>query len=156
MNPFLLSTCAVLLTAYVSSRYTTASVNSKWYQCIKSNLTPPNYVFPLVWSILYVFIAYAFGTVLQTQESTYVIGLFVLNLLFNVAWCYLYFYKKHTGAALVAIGIVIASIVQIMRFSPSTTIYKLMMPYLAWVTFAACLNYTSLERSAQCDVYITE
>jgi len=150
MNPFVISTIAVAMTSYLGSYYTRQGVNSEWYQCIKSNITPPSYVFPIVWSILYIFIAYAFGIAIQSNNKT-LIYLFIVNLIYNVFWCYLYFGKKKLGPALLIMGVLIGSVIQILRFAPNI-ITRLMVPYLIWLIFAACLNYDSISKETICTI----
>lgn len=148
-NAFLISTLAVITTSVIGSHYTRKAIPSKWFECIRSDKTPPPFVFPIVWTVLYILIAYAFGLALQNRDRT-IIQLFVLNLIFNALWCFVYFYKKKSGIALIVICIILSSIIQIMRNSKNITITRLMIPYLIWITFAMLLNYDSINKEEAC------
>ena len=54
---FVLCLIAVYLIAFLGSLFTTNSVNSSWYEQNKPSLTPPNFIFPIVWNILFFLIA---------------------------------------------------------------------------------------------------
>lgn len=155
MNVFVLASAIVIITAYYSSFFTQLSARSPWYNCIKSPITPPPATFSIVWFTLYILIAYALGLSLAAHDNI-AITLFIFNLVFNVFWSFLFFKKKMPDVAIMLMGVIIGTVVQIMRFTTNTTVYYLMFPYLTWVTFAACLNYDTLERLDTCNHYITE
>lgn len=137
MNPFLLSTIAVVVTSYLGSRFTSQGMASY----IRPKSAPPSSVFPIVWTILYIIIAYAFGLAIKSKQDI-IIKLFLFNLALNVLWCYFYFARRQPHIALLIMGFLIASTVHIMqRFNNA----KLLIPYLAWLTFAALLNYESMN-----------
>jgi tryptophan-rich sensory protein len=146
----MISILAVIATSLIGSYYTRKGIPSKWFDCIRSDKTPPAYVFPIVWTILYILIAFAFGLALQDKDQV-IIQLFVLNLIFNVLWCFVYFYKKKPGVALIVICIILSSIIQIMRNTKNKMITQLMIPYLIWITFATLLNYDSISKEKTCN-----
>ncbi|MBU0585942.1 tryptophan-rich sensory protein, partial [Candidatus Micrarchaeota archaeon] len=47
---------AVGITAYFGSLFTAPSIASGWYEIIKPDIAPPNFVFPIVWTVLYLMI----------------------------------------------------------------------------------------------------
>ena len=49
----IISLIIVYAVAFIGSIFTSANTNSDWYQSIKPALTPPNFVFPIVWNILF-------------------------------------------------------------------------------------------------------
>ena len=146
---FVIAFATVIVVAFLSSKFTRENIRSSWYECIKPPLTPPPYVFPLAWTILYIIIAYCFGIALKAQEN-YLILLFVINLLYNIIWCYLYFTNKRVDIAFLAILFIVASTIQIIRFTNDANVKKLMMVYLAWISFAAILNLQSIQKQEAC------
>ena len=53
----IISLISVYAVAFIGSIFTTSAVKSAWYQSIKPAITPPNWVFPVVWNILFFLIA---------------------------------------------------------------------------------------------------
>lgn len=143
MNPFVLSSMAVILTSYLGGRFTSQGMKSLGGQAsyIRPKSAPPSYVFPIVWTVLYALIAYVFGLAIQSKQDI-VIKLFVFNLLLNVLWCYFYFARNQPNIAFLIMGFLIGSTVQILKYFNES---RLLIPYLAWLTFAALLNYESIN-----------
>lgn len=121
-----------------------------WYQAIlrKPWFNPPNFAFPIAWSLLYLLMAYAFWRILRAPAATpgraSAIAAFCLQLSLNVAWSWLFFGNQDPASALVevfafeaAILWMIASFRQVDRIAS-----VLMWPYAAWVAFATVLNAT--------------
>ena len=144
------ATVVVAVSAYISSQYTVATTKSKWYECIKPSLTPPAYVFPIVWSILYIIIAYCLSVSLRASDSN-VITLFYINLVFNVVWCYLYFTQKSICLALCAICVVLWSTLRILESTTNNTVKFGMTLYMCWIAFATLLNYLSIKNQDVCN-----
>ena len=119
-----------------------------WYAALaKPALTPPNWVFPLVWTVLYVMIALAGWLLWRGRERDRLghvaVTIWGLQLGLNAAWSWLFFGLHLIGIALTEIFLllaaVLATIVLARRTSP--TAGWLLVPYLAWAGFAAWLNY---------------
>jgi tryptophan-rich sensory protein len=66
MDSTLISAFSIILTSYIGSIFTRKNVNTKWYDCIKPIITPPNYVFPIVWTILYILLFFVFKNILDS------------------------------------------------------------------------------------------
>lgn len=118
---------------------------TEWYPFInKSSLTPPDIVFPIVWSLLYLCMGISAGLVLQTDRPARIgaMRLFVAQLFFNFTWSLVFFYWRSPGWGLVNILIlavlIAAYIVRAYRLSKAAS--TLFLPYLLWVCFAAYLN----------------
>src|SRR3989344_1848197 len=94
---------AAYLTAFLGSIFVSSSVNSAWYQSIKPSLTPPNFVFPIVWNILFFLIAIAFYFSIRNSRNEKIRNInliaFSLNLFLNFFWSFLYFGIKNPGYA---------------------------------------------------------
>ena len=151
---YIASAIALILTMSIGSFLTAQTPKSEWYKCIKPRaLTPPNYVFPIVWTVLYFLLFLAFARSLTLRYTTINV-LFVLLLILNIMWSYWYFYKKNIKAA--AINIVLLIIINIAMIG--IAIYKkdnhlahMLTPHLLWITFAAVLNFMSLPKVKMCN-----
>lgn len=118
----------------------TAPAISTWYQyLIKPSFAPPNWVFAPVWTTLYLLMGLSWYLAWQKNAPK---GLFLIHLAFNSLWSILFFGLKNPGLALVEIiilwGLILAVFLQFRRYSKLSA--WLLVPYLLWVTFAACLN----------------
>lgn len=112
----------------------------------KPPLSPPGWLFPVVWTILYVLMGIAAYLILQeseqTQEGTKALTVYWFQLIVNFLWPIFFFnfgwYLFSFFWLLLLWGLIIWMIVLFYR------IYKpaayLLIPYLVWVTFAAYLN----------------
>jgi benzodiazapine receptor len=145
MNSTLIAASSILLTSYIGSIFTKKNVNTNWYKCIKSDITPSKYVFPVVWTILYVLLFFVFKNILDSKNK-FLIILFGINLLLNVLWTYYYFNQKDVKKSfLIIILILITSIVILYKIKN-----KLYIPYVLWIGFASYLNYLSIDKIELC------
>lgn len=144
---------AVLTTSILGGYFTSKSVKSEWYMCIKPRqLTPPSFVFPIVWTILYFTIFLAFAHSLR-QKYTIINILTISTLVLNILWCYFYFAKKQLHLALYILLILIALSVGIIVLSIKKKDYHLAnmyVPYTLWLCFALILNLYSLPKIKVC------
>lgn len=108
-------------------------------------LTPPGWVFPIVWTILYVLMAVAAWLIHQSGDIDRdgALRLYFLQLVVNVLWPLLFFRLSWRLFALLWILLLIALIVlMILRFRAIRPLAAwLLLPYLAWCVFAAYLNF---------------
>lgn len=155
MDPknILIASSSVIVTAFLGSYFTAKTTKSRWYECIKPSLTPPSYVFPIVWTILYIFIAIAFS---RSMTNNDIRKLFAINLILNVAWCFLYFSQKQLISSFIVISLLWITIAQIIYMTDDIITRRLMYPYLAWITFAAILNAMSISRDEKCTSFYNE
>jgi translocator protein len=118
-----------------------------WYKTIaKPAWNPPDYVFGPVWTTLYVMMAIAAWLVWKPagyKAAATPLTLFVVQLVLNVVWSWIFFGMHQPGWALAEIvalwlGIVATTAV---FFRCSRIAGWLLTPYLAWVSFAGVLNF---------------
>lgn len=124
-----------------------ASSIDTWYRRIeKPAWNPPDAVFGPVWSVLYVAMATAAWLVWRRggdqPEGKLSTGLYGLQLVFNLLWTVIFFGLRAPGAALVEIvGLWIAVFAWYKSAVPiDSRVRWLILPYLAWVSFAVTLN----------------
>ena len=153
MNDALGLIAAVLICALaaVVGGVATAGAVRTWYPTLRTpSWNPPARLFGPVWSALYLMMAIAVWLVWRTRDATNVgvaLGLFAVQLALNVLWSVLFFGLRRPGGALLDIGILwIAILATVVVFWPIDPIGSaLLLPYLAWVTFAAALNGSILR-----------
>lgn len=118
---------------------------SSWYpSLVKPPFNPPNWVFGPVWTILYIMIAVAGARYVLSPapQKEPVLALYAVQLVFNLAWSWVFFYGRAPGAALaviIALWVAIAGTIGF-GWSKDRLASLLLIPYLAWVSFAAVLN----------------
>lgn len=120
-----------------------------WYRNLdKPGWTPRDWVFPVVWSVLYVLMAYAAWRVWQVDGIGLALGLWGVQLALNMLWSLVFFGMKQVGLAfveLVALWLAVAAM--IVAFAQVDLLSGLiLLPYLLWVTIAGVLNFSILRR----------
>lgn len=132
--------------AGLGSLFTTPSV-AGWYATLrKPPWTPPNWIFGPVWSLLYLGMAVAAWLVWRRagfSGARLALTLFAVQLVLNVGWSALFFTLHRPGVAFGEIVLLwVLILATLLSFWPlSRAAGWLMMPYLAWVGFAAALNF---------------
>ena len=116
-----------------------------WYpMLIKSELTPPNYVFPVAWSIIYVCSGISIGLVWNKRETldSGLAWIFILQLVFNFAWSLLFFYLQDPFSGL--IDLILLDLTVLFYVITCYRINKvsawLFAPYILWLILATYLN----------------
>ena len=117
-----------------------------WYKNLnKSRLTPPSWVFGVVWPILYILMTISF-LIVQNNKKCYPfcnqLVYFIIQLGFNLIWTTLFFKMKRPLWAL--IDLILTMIFTFITYYQFNTISKLgsyfLLPYMIWITFAFYLN----------------
>ena len=128
----------VILTSIIGSLANIYINADDWYlSLVKSPLNPPSYVFGIVWPILYAIMAFV-----SFKMAEKISTLFILQLLANAAWSWIFFYFHAPLIALIDISVLIylnQKIISILR-GESLILFYLYLPYLLWLSFAAFLN----------------
>jgi benzodiazapine receptor len=136
---------SILLTqgsGIIGSFATQSSVNT-WYRTInKPSFTPPSWIFAPVWTTLFLLMAVSLYLVWIKKEKR-LVKLFVVHLLVNISWSYLFFGLQNPGLALVALVALLVFVAYlIFRFwKVEKWAGVLLVPYFLWGLFAAALNY---------------
>lgn len=116
---------------------------ASWYPALaKPDWTPPSWVFGPVWTLLYPLVAVAGWLAWREGRARVGTLLFLLQLALNAAWPWIFFGDRRIGLALLCvIAMWLAILATIRAFWPvSRGAAVLLVPYLAWVGFAAVLN----------------
>lgn len=136
-----------LLVGYSASVVTRPSVASWYPTLIKPIFNPPNWIFMPMWTLLYILMAVAAGLVWdkikeQNEVVKKALAFFLIQLTLNAIWSYLFFGLKNPMLALIEIVLLWLMIYETyLKFIKiNKTAGYLLIPYLAWVAFAAILN----------------
>jgi tryptophan-rich sensory protein len=126
-----------------------------WYQDLrKPSWQPPDWLFGPAWTLIFalatVSAVYAWRDAQDRVEREWVVALFALNGFLNVLWSMLFFALRRPDWALMEVGFlwfsILLPIVAFWRFARPASLY--LLPYLAWVSFAAFLNLTVVRLNA--------
>jgi len=142
---FLISFIIVIFVAYLGSIFTSQGTGSAWYQQIKPSITPPNFVFPIAWTILFVLIALALyftWTNAKEDDKPRIVWIYGFNFIFNIVWSLLFFTLKNPLFAFIEIIAMEISIIfmLILSWRIDKKAAWMLVPYLLWVAFAAVLT----------------
>lgn len=117
----------------------------EWYAGLnKPSWNPPNWLFGPVWTALYLSMGVSAWLVWQTGRGRPALALFLIQLVLNALWTPVFFGLKQPGAAFAVILAMWCAIAATLGafWRQSSTAAALLVPYLAWVTFAGALNFT--------------
>ncbi len=119
-----------------------------WYRGLeKSALTPPDWAFGPAWTVIYALAAFAavlgWRTASTNRARAWLVSLFFINAVLNVLWSFFFFTLKRPDLALAEVATLWLSVLSLLIFLlPLRRVAAFVLaPYLAWVTFAAYLNY---------------
>lgn len=140
--PLLLSLILVTAVAASGARFRPDA----WYEALrKPPGLPPKWIFPVVWTLLYVMMAIAAALIwVQPESPVRSIGLifYAIQLVANAAWSWLFFGRRRMDLALVDLALLIAlvSLTTSYFLKLSTLAGGLLLPYLIWLLIALYLN----------------
>ena len=138
-------TCVAI--GYFSGTVTQESIMTWYPTLIKPSFNPPNWIFGPVWSMLYIMMGVAAGLVwdrMEYEKETVknALIIFAIQLTLNALWSYLFFGLRNPMVA--GIEIILLWLMIFETYTQFVKINKiagyLLLPYLAWVSFATVLN----------------
>ncbi len=146
IKPYAYSIALTLAVGGLSALLTAG--NNNLYEKIKMPpLSPPSWLFPVVWTVLYVLMAVSFARVYIKRKNAprmrrNAIGIYALNLFFNFFWSIIFF---NCGAYLFSFIWLLALWLIILTmflnfYRTDAAAGLLLLPYIVWVTFAGYLN----------------
>lgn len=142
----IVSLLIVFAVGFIGSWFTDTG---EWYEEAKPAIAPPNYVFGIVWFILYAMIGlsiYFRWVYSGNNDKKRIVVFYGINLILNILWSYMFFGLKNPFLGMIFIILILASIIQLIYYNWRS--YKwsayLLIPYLLWVIFASILNFLTL------------
>ena len=133
---------------------------NSWYQTLKKPVfTPPPYIFPLVWTLLYILMSLAAWLVWRQRTASgagaesgvrLALAVYFLQLLLNMLWAPLFFGLHSLPLAMLDCVLLLAGVMLASRlfFDVSALAGWLMLPYLCWTGFATLLTMSLWRMNA--------
>jgi benzodiazapine receptor len=138
----------ILLLGFLSGRAVPAGSENAWYLALnKPSVNPPDIVFPIVWTTLYILLGLALAMILNARGARgrgFAILLFVLAFGLSLGWTPLFFGAHQVLlAAVVIAGMLVLGIATTVAFGRIRSAAAwLMVPYLVWISFAGVLTWS--------------
>lgn len=145
---------ALCLSAGGLGAIATAPEIEDWYQTLEKPVwNPPDNVFGPVWTTLYLLMAFAAWLVYRRdgfRKAAIPLSLFAIQLVLNALWSWIFFGFHQPGWAFGEILVLWLAILAttVAFFRSSTSAGCLLLPYLAWVSFASVLNFAIWRMNA--------
>jgi tryptophan-rich sensory protein len=121
-----------------------------WYDSLdKPSWTPPNWLFPVAWTTLYVLMSWSAARVAALPDTGQALALWSLQIALNTLWTPVFFGLKKLGGGMVVLAFLwLAVAATMLAFFRADWIAGLMfVPYLLWVTVAGALNLSVWARN---------
>lgn len=132
--------------AGVLSGFLSGDIASVYKELKLPPLSPPGWVFPVMWGILYALMGIAaylvYAARATADEKKWAFTLFCAQLAVNISWSVVFFrFRRYLSAAFLVAGLCILIVWTMVRFYKiSRAAALLLAPYLAWVLFATYIN----------------
>ena len=148
----LLISIGVPVAVGASAGFFTSTGSNSWYQTIeKPSWQPPGWLFGPVWTTLYILMGIALYLVWKSSAppklKRMAITLWVIQLVFNFFWSFIFFNQHQIDWALAEILVlwffILLTIIYFARISK--LVAWLLVPYISWVSFASLLTYSIYE-----------
>lgn len=143
----------IILVLGATSGIVTSGNMETWYETLNEpSIKPPNYLFGIVWSILYVMIGTSFALIwhkfinadnaIVKKKAQTAIIIFSIHFVLNLMWTIIFFGMHEMLFALIEIITLLLFIVWTMKsfYGLNKLASLLLLPYLLWVSFATILN----------------
>jgi translocator protein len=149
----------IVFLGFLMGRLSNSGFSNGWFASLaRPDWFPPGAVFGIVWTILYAMMGLSLAMILDAKgarKRDVAVGLFVGQLVLNLAWSPLFFAAHQVTAALV---LIIATLVMAIlttrafwRIRPVAA--WLLVPYLAWLMFATALNFEMDRLNPDAETY---
>jgi tryptophan-rich sensory protein len=125
-----------------------------WYKAIrKPGWTPPDWVFPVAWTTLYLCMSLAAMRIAQSGDVRVpqALGFWTIQITLNALWSPVFFGLRRMRAALVVVSLlwVAVALTTVAFFRIDWIAGLLFLPYVTWVTIASALNASVLRRNPE-------
>lgn len=138
---------AILLLGTVSGRISGSGYGNAWFDALqKPAIMPPGWVFGAAWTLLYILLGLSLALILHARGARgrgVALALFAAQLLLNYAWSPIFFAYHEVGIAFWTIlaMILLSAVAAFLFWRIRRSAGLLMLPYLAWLCFAAILTW---------------
>jgi translocator protein len=137
----------IMLLGFLSASLSNSGGESRWYMALEKPFwTPPGWLFPVVWSTLYIMLGLALAMILHARGAKargLALGLFAAQMAVNLTWSPTFFAAHQVSLALLIIIVMFAlAVATTFAFARVRRAAAwLMVPYLVWLSLAMLLNF---------------
>ena len=140
----LIVSIAISLGVGALSGYLTKDSMSLYQELVKPPLTPPGWIFPIVWTILFALMGLSAYLIYvsDSKEKNQALQIYAIQLMLNFIWSLAFFNMQAYLLAFVILILLWISIIAMIKvfYEINPLAGKMQVPYLLWVTFAGYLN----------------
>ncbi|WP_426620253.1 tryptophan-rich sensory protein TspO [Pseudomonas rustica] len=122
----------------------------EWYASLnKPRFTPPNWAFPLAWTVIYLLLAWAGYRLTLIPGSQVVLALWAAQIALNTLWTPVFFGAHQVLAAMVILALLwlVVAVMVVMALRLDVITGLILFPYLVWLCVAAALNFSILRNN---------
>ncbi|MBS4081122.1 MULTISPECIES: tryptophan-rich sensory protein TspO [Pseudomonas] len=122
----------------------------EWYASLnKPRFTPPNWAFPLAWTVIYLLLAWAGYRLTLIPGSQVVLALWAAQIALNTLWTPVFFGAHQVLAAMVILVLLwlVVAVMVVMALRLDVITGLILFPYLVWLCVAAALNFSILRNN---------
>ncbi len=122
----------------------------EWYDGLKKPwFTPPNWLFPVAWSIIYLLLAWAGYRLTLLPGSETLLALWAAQIALNTLWTPIFFGAHRIVAGMIILSLLwlIVATMVVLAFQLDSAIGLMLVPYIVWLTVAAALNFSILRHN---------
>jgi translocator protein len=151
---------AIVLIGSLMGVLSNSGYGNRWFAALDlPDITPPGWVFGVVWPILYIMLGLALAMILHARGAKgrgLALTLFFVQLVANFAWSPLFFGQYQVTSALyLIIFILLTTIATTFAFAPIRKAAAwLLVPYMVWLSFAAILNFQIDQRNPDAETLV--
>ncbi len=122
----------------------------QWYDSLtKPSFTPPNWLFPVAWTIIYLLLAWAGYRLSLMPGSQEALALWAAQIALNTLWTPVFFgaHKLFAGMVIITVLWLVVATLLVMALRLDVLTGLMLFPYLLWLCVAAALNFSILRNN---------
>ncbi|SDS63762.1 tryptophan-rich sensory protein [Halopseudomonas sabulinigri] len=123
----------------------------QWYETLdKPGFTPPNWAFPVAWTLIYLLLAWVGHRLVAIPGSQVLLALWAAQIALNALWTPVFFGAHRLFAAMLIIAVLwlVVAMMVLLAFKLDVISGLLLLPYLGWLSVAAALNFAIMRRNS--------
>lgn len=121
-----------------------------WYQALqKPSFTPPDWLFPVAWTTIYLLLAWAGYRLTLLPGSETALALWAAQIALNTLWTPVFFGANRIVTAMVILALlwIVVAALMVTALQLDTVTGLILLPYLAWLSVAAALNFSIMRHN---------
>ncbi|MVV48089.1 tryptophan-rich sensory protein [Pseudomonas sp. PB120] len=122
----------------------------QWYESLaKPGFTPPNWLFPVAWTTIYLLLAWAGYRLTQIPGSQGVLAFWAAQIALNTLWTPVFFGAHHVLASMVILTLLwlVVAVMVFLALQLDVITGLILFPYLVWLCLAGALNFFILRNN---------